>query len=122
MAKIKAKIDCCGSDFEQDKVSVFGLFTLSIPLFFVLLISYVLLFPLSFFKSIGKISSNIKVLINANLKLIEKQTLLPSLRCLVSAKTIKVSPIFSQFLFRTFNFNLLLIGWVFIFTGAWLIV
>jgi hypothetical protein len=116
MSKIKAKIDCCGSNFETEQVSIFGLLTLSVPLTIICLI---LLLPSLPFSSLRK---SIITIIKANLSLIEKQDILPRFRCNVSVWGNKLSPSLSRALYDQFNIVSLVLCWTVIISGVSLFV
>ncbi len=116
--KISNKIDCCGSDFETDEVSKIGLFTLSIPLIFILWILILFSFLLSFIKPIRKLKKNLRIIYKANISLIEKQSLLPRLRCDLTALLAKISNSLAQFVYNKFNQIALMGVWVLLIVGV----
>jgi hypothetical protein len=122
MGKIKTKIDCCGSNFENSNITLVGLFTLSAPLVIMVSTISLLLFPFNFLSIIKRLRVNLNIIARANLKLIDQYNLLPALRCSVAAFISKLSPSFSQVTYNSFNMTLLTIVWVTIITGASLIV
>lgn len=116
MSKIKAKIDCCGSNFETEQVSIVGLLTLSVPLTIICSILYIPFFPI---KGMRK---NLGTIVKANLTLIEKQDILPRIRCEVSVLGNKVSPNLSRVLYDQFNIASLVLCWTAVLSGVSLFV
>ena len=121
-SKIKAKIDCCGSNFETEKVSFTGLLTLSIPLTVICVLLIPIFFLLNFLTPFKQIKKNLITIVKANILLIEKQDLLPRVRCDVSVWTNKLSPVFSRSLYNQFNLMTLCICWAVLLTGVGFIV
>jgi hypothetical protein len=71
--------ECCGASFEKEHISLFGLITLSMPLFYISTIFIILLFPFRFFSSI---SYDFFIRIHhANLKLIQTKNILSKTKC-----------------------------------------
>lgn len=121
-SKIKAKIDCCGSNFETEQVSILGLLTLSVPLTVVCIFLWVPTFILSFIGFFKNINSNLKTIIKANLLLIEKQDILPRLRCNFSVWANPISPSLSRTVYDKFNIISLVLCWIVALSGVGLFV
>ncbi len=121
-SKIKAKIDCCGSNFETEQVSILGLLTLSVPLTVVCIFLWVPTFILSFIGFFKNINSNLKTIIKANLLLIEKQDILPRLRCNFSVWANPISPSLSRTVYDKFNIISLVLCWIIALSGVGLFV
>lgn len=117
-SKIKAKIDCCGSNFETEQVSFFGLLTLSVPVTVVCLILYPFFGVLSFLSGANSIRKNLGTIIKANITLIEKQDLLPKFRCNISVWLSPISKKISLFLYNQFNLISLVFCWALLGTGV----
>jgi len=96
---------CCGADFRNDRVTVTGLWTLSVPLVYLSIPAAVL--PLGE----GRVRRIFRVLLTANLDLIRQATLIPGLRCELSGKLYAVSPRLSGLAYRYFNLAALTIPW-----------
>lgn len=123
MSKVKAKIDCCGSNFETDHVSFIGLVTFSFPM----IVLFILILPLLGFSSLiskwlDSLYQNVKVLLVANFKLIHKQSLAPDLRCSISAKAIRISAGLSNAIYDYFNLFLVSFPWLLFIIGVSIIV
>ncbi|MBK24122.1 MAG: hypothetical protein CME70_08995 [Halobacteriovorax sp.] len=121
-SKIKAKIDCCGSNFETEQVSILGLLTLSVPLTLICILLWIPTFTLGFIGPIKSLNSNLKTIINANLLLIEKQDILPRLRCNFSVWANPISPSLSRTVYDKFNIISLVLCWVLALSGVGLFV
>lgn len=112
MGILDRKTKCCGSDLAQENISILGVVSFSFPL-------VVILFPIwviNIFVSALKINLPIKIvinsLVNSNLKLINMVTLFPNLKCKIAAVIYRISPYFSGFIFKWFNFILILIVYI----------
>ncbi len=98
---------CCGADFRNDKVTITGLWTLSVPLVY-------LSAPAA---ALGPILGEgggrrlFRVLLTANLDLIRQATLIPGLRCELAGKLYAVSPRLSGLAYRYFNLAVLTVPW-----------
>ena len=71
--KAKSKIECCGSNFENDNISSIGLLTLSTPIIIVSSLIYIIFLALSFIPFFKKSITTIKIILKANVELIEKK-------------------------------------------------
>lgn len=98
---------CCGADFRSDKVTITGLWTLSVPLVY-LSAPAAVLGPLL---GEGWARRLIRVLLTANLDLIRQATVIPGLRCSLAGRLYAVSPRLSGFSYRYFNLVVLTLPW-----------
>ena len=112
MGVLDRKKKCCGSDLAQENISILGVISFSFPL-------VVILFPfwiINWLFSILKINLPMKLvvnsLMNSNLKLINMVTVLPNLKCKIAAILYRISPFVSGFIFKWFNFFLVLIVYI----------
>jgi len=117
-SKIKAKIDCCGSNFETEQVSILGLLTLSVPLTVICIVLWIPTYALSFISFFKSINANVRTIIKANLLLIEKQDILPRLRCNFSVWANPISPSLSRTLYDKFNIISLALCWIVALSGV----
>ncbi|PIK14142.1 MAG: hypothetical protein CES88_14260 [Halobacteriovorax sp. JY17] len=102
------ELECCGAEFEKNHISLIGLLTFSFPLLLICLFLRFLLIPIYFFKRIKILDS----LIKANLKLISQKNILSRYKCQLASSLFKVTPRASGFVFKYFNFSILLFIWI----------
>ena len=104
--------ECCGVEFEKNKFPIWGIFSLSYPLFIICSLLIFLLFP---FKNLFNEKFLIlRSLLSGNFRLIKKQTYFSKKKCHIAGKILKYSPLLSQLFFSSFNFFLLSVGWIFV--------
>jgi hypothetical protein len=121
-ARIKEKINCCGSNFESNQVSTFGLITLSLPLIYIGLLLTPLLFLLRFVPGLSKFGRKLKIILTANLQLIGKQRILPEARCNTAVFFDKISDNLSSMAYNNFNVLTLSLFWMIPLSGVLLLV
>ncbi len=104
---------CCGFNLSQEKTTLLGLMTLSMPLVVIgciILPLFILSGRLS--AGLNKIKKVITVLIKANFYLIYKAALLPKTRCSLAGKFFSYSPRVSGAIYRYFNIAVLTVLWI----------
>jgi len=109
MGVLDRNTECCGANFENNNISILGLFLVSCPF----IIFYWILFPLTLtlhFVSKGK--SIFSIIHRANNDLVRKAQIYPKLKCSISGKLYGVSPFLSGWVFRYFNLTCLMMAWV----------
>lgn len=109
---LESKIDCCGSNFRNERISIIGIVTFAYPLLIILIMTK----PLVIISKL--IGQNLYLQHNkiekATLKVIAKATLLPRLKCNLSAFIYKFAPRTSGFVFKYFNVSFISICWLLI--------
>lgn len=99
--------ECCGASFEKNNISLLGLITLSIPIFFALFIIKVI--TLNQYKN-----KTFLVLYRSNNDLIKNFKLLNNLRCKLSGRVMRASPCLGNWIFNYLNHFILAIPWLLI--------
>lgn len=116
--KAKSKIECCGSNFENDNISSIGLLTLSTPIIIISSLLYIVFLALSFIPIFKNFVATLKIVIKANIQLIEKKDFNPRIRCNLSSYLSPLSPSLSRFAYQHFNLMLLLFPWMLFVAGV----
>ena len=110
MVRLNRKIECCGAGFENENISLLGVVTFSFPLVligFVFLPFYLLLQFI--FPGFSKWTQAVRIIFQANLKLIEKAELAPRWKCELSSRLIPQFPRAAGLVFRYFNLGILVV-------------
>lgn len=107
---------CCGTNLRRDNIHFLGVFVIAYPLFCVMLLCSVLIYPTTFLGSAFLRSFNfVSRLRTISLNTIDKAVIFPRLKCGLSASFYGVSPILSGKIFQLFNFLVLTLSWVTLF-------
>lgn len=110
---------CCGTDFKREEISILGVATLALPLFFIGLVAVVVLWlPAKLVSALSRPYRMAVALCRANLEVIGKATLLPRLKCSLSSSAYSLSPRASGLVFRGFNLGVLVLCWS-VLVGLW---
>lgn len=97
--------ECCGASFEKNHISLLGLITFCVPLFYISSILVIILFPLQLlFKTAYRFSIQ---LYHANTRLIQSKNILSRTKCEWSGKLFTLSPFIAGIFYKTFNFIIL---------------
>jgi hypothetical protein len=109
-------INCCGFNRDLTKITFLGIFTLVVPLLVLSWACWVVIYPASkFVTTVQKMKSDLELLINAEVRLINSALSLRQ-RCAISGKVFSYSPALAGFIYKYFNIFLLLLLWLIIST------
>ena len=104
---------CCGANLKQDVISKWGVFSLSIPLFYIMLCFYIILWPFSLITSpLTNFSHKMKIIMMANWKLAQKVQFMPKLKCQISSYFYSFTPRLSGSIFKIFNISAFTFIWI----------
>jgi hypothetical protein len=109
MGLLDRNTECCGANFENNNISILGVFLISCPFIIVYWIFSPVLLPINYFRKNSFLMSTIY---KANVELIKKITILPNLKCIISGKLYFISPRLSGWCYKNFNLICLLIMWL----------
>lgn len=104
---------CCGFHFGKDKVTIFGLLTMSLPLIFLCSVLNIMLYVISkIFHPVEKARDLVVAVQDANLRLIGKTNLASKFRCRLAGKLFLHSPKWAGIIYRNFNISFLVLFWI----------
>ena len=105
MSFIQDDNGCCGANFEKNNISLFGLISFTIPLYYFSLLLTILFY---FFKFISpRLYKIIETLNSASINLIREQSIYSKFKCEVSAKLFNISPRLSGYFYKFYNLFIL---------------
>jgi hypothetical protein len=104
---------CCGANLKQNIISKWGVFSMAVPLFYLSLLFFLILWPIGLIiRSFNENSEWLRRLVKANWNVIQRVQFLSKLKCQVSGTLYKLYPKLSGQFFKSFNLLFFSFLWV----------